>query len=79
MDASAVITKAVANQGATRPMPPKAAIRRVCRRSYSMPSRRNRAPVLMPWEIMTTSPPWRPFTVRAKTPRTTKPMCATEV
>ena len=33
----------------------------------------------MPWEIMTISPPWSPFTVRAKTPSTTKPMWATEV
>jgi hypothetical protein len=44
-----------------------------------MPRRRKSAPVEIPWEIMTMSPPWRPFTVSAKIPRITKPMWATEV
>ena len=79
MEASAVITKAVANSGAARPMPPKSSMRRVWRRSYIMPSSRNSAPVEMPWLIMTTMPPCRPFSVRAKIPMTTNPMCATDV
>jgi len=57
MDASAVITKAVAIHGATRPNPPKSSMSRVWRLSYSIPNRAKSAPVEIPWEIITIKPP----------------------
>ena len=69
-----MITNAVASHGATAAMPPKSSIRRVWRLSYSIPNRRNSAPVVIPCEIITSSAPWMPFTVSAKIPITTNPM-----
>src|SRR5882762_7165456 len=55
MDDSETIVSTAASIGTTFAMPPNASIRRECRRSYSMPARKNSAPVEMPWLIITSS------------------------
>ena len=67
-----------ASSGTTLAIPPKAATKRLCRRSYSMPTRKNSAPVEMPWLIITSRAPCTLCSVRAQMPSVTKPRCATD-
>ena len=48
IDESDTMVSTAAKSGTTLAIPPNASISRVCRRSYSMPTRKNSAPVEMP-------------------------------
>jgi hypothetical protein len=50
----------------------------VCRRSYTIPTRRKSAPVEMPWLIIWRTAPWIPAMFKAKMPSITNPRCETE-
>ena len=76
---SATTTSAKANTGITFAIPPKSAISREWRRSYSIPMRRKSAPVEIPWFTIWRMPPSIPWVVSPNTPSTTKPRWATEV
>src|SRR5207247_887302 len=75
---SETIVSTAASSGTTFAMPPNASMRREWRRSYSMPARKNSAPVEMPWLIITRSAPCTLWSVRAQMPSITKPRCATD-
>src|ERR687891_214533 len=63
--------------GGRRASPPRRARSRVCVRSYSIPTIRNRAPVDSPWFTIWMTPPDMPCSVPAKIPSTTNPRCDT--
>ena len=72
-----MIMKKVAYSGMTLASPPYSAIMRLCRRSYTIPTRRKRAPVEMPWLIICRIEPLRPAWLSANMPIITKPMWLT--
>src|SRR5881296_526917 len=72
IDDSETIVSTAASSGTTFAMPPNASMRREWRRSYSMPARKNSAPVEMPWLIITRSAPCTLWSVRAQMPSITK-------
>ncbi len=77
-DESATRLSTAARAGATRAMPPNAAISRVCARSYSIPARKKRAPVEMPWLIMMRIAPSTLCSVSAQIPSITNPRWLTD-
>ena len=58
--------------------PPSSEINRVCRRSITMPTRRNKPAVDSPWLTICSTPPESPWVVRANVPSTMKPRWAIE-
>ena len=57
--------------GVTFAMPPKAAISRVCARSYSAPTSKNDSPAMSPWLNICTLAPMIPAVVPAPMPSIT--------
>ncbi len=78
MDESETSVKMRLKTGTTRAIPPKAAMSRVCRRSYSMPIRKKSAPVERPWLIMTIRAPCTLCSVAAQMPSMTNPRWLTD-
>src|SRR5207245_3261408 len=70
--------KRAANHGITALRPPYSAISKVCRRSYSIPTIRNSAPVEMPWLSIWYTAPTTEVVVKAATPSITKPRWLTD-
>src|SRR5947207_889221 len=73
MDDSETIVSTAASIGTVLAIPPNASIRRECRRSYSIPARKNSPPVEMPWLIITRRAPWTPWIVKAQMPSLWEP------
>ena len=71
--ACALVLMTAARAGTTLAIPPKSAMARVWRRSYSMPARKNNAPVEIPWLIMITIAPSMLWSVSAQIPSITNP------
>ena len=70
--------KTAAYTGMTFDSPPYSEISRVCRRSYTMPTRRNSAPVEIPWLSCWTMLPVMPTGFRANMPSMTMAMWLTD-
>ena len=77
-EANTVNRNAPISHGITEASPPMLPRSRVCVRSYTIPTSRNRAPVASPWFTIWSTPPVTPCCVNANTPSTTKPRCETD-
>ena len=73
-----MISVTAVNRGITLFNPPYSLISRVWRRSDSMPTMQNSAPVLTPWASIWYDAPWMPCMFAAAMPSTTKPMWLTD-
>jgi hypothetical protein len=78
IDDSVMISITAVSRGIPVLSPPNSLIRRVCRRSESMPTMQNSAPVLTPCASIWYDAPWMPWMLAAAIPRVTKPMWLTD-
>ena len=76
-EANTANRKNPSNHGIWLASPPISSSRRVCVRSYTIPTSRNSAPVARPWFTICSTPPVTACWVSANTPSTTNPRCDT--
>ena len=78
IEASVMMRNAAVSRGITLRRPPNSLMRRVWRRSDSMPTMRKSPPVLMPCASIWYTAPCTPWTFIAQMPSTTKPRWLTD-